>query len=206
MKLLVFVRPPSIYHFILFQLLIRIPCIWFPAPFSSISLYLLPLYTITLTLLPPPPLLLPGPGPPLPTAFSYPRPWHPHRILAYTHNRLRNNLFCDSIVTLQNILTHLQKYCLLHLYIKWRLLKNPIHLPLWLPPSDISGYLVLNPPRAQPMQGVITHVYNPKISTAFTTAFKNTPNTLGLYPYLLSILAKWAQIYRDLRRLHKTDR
>ena len=35
--------------------------------------------------------------------------------------------------------------------------------------------LCWNPPRARPMQGFITHVYNPKRSTACTTALKKNP-------------------------------
>ena len=42
--------------------------------------------------------------------------------------------------------------------------------------------LCWTPPRAWPMRGVITHVYDPKKSTACTTSFKNTPKPLDCTP------------------------
>ena len=44
---------------------------------------------------------------------------------------------------------------------------------------------VWNPPKVLPMRGVTTQVSAPKISTAWTTALKNNPDTQGVAPYLL---------------------
>ena len=45
------------------------------------------------------------------------------------------------------------------------------------------------------MQGVSTHVSDPKISTAWTTALKNNPDTLGLAPYCPRIFFSQAQLF-----------
>ena len=49
------------------------------------------------------------------------------------------------------------------------------------------------------MRGIITHVSNMKRSNACTTALKNIPDTLGMDPYLPSIISSRAQIFRDFR-------
>ena len=58
----------------------------------------------------------------------------------------------------------------------------------------MSVYRVLKPPSSRPIQGVITHTSDPKIITAFTTALKNIPNTLGFTLYFPKILNNRAQI------------
>ena len=64
----------------------------------------------------------------------------------------------------------------------------------YLPVIRLST-LFLNPLRDRPMRGVIYHVYDPKISTSFKTAFKKTPDTFGLAPSLPSNLVSQAQIF-----------
>ena len=49
-------------------------------------------------------------------------------------------------------------------------------------------HLVLEPPRTLPIQGVTTHVSNPKINTNCTMDYKNKPDTHDPHPYLLRIL------------------
>ena len=52
--------------------------------------------------------------------------------------------------------------------------------------------------------GVITHVYAPKIRTVCTTALKNIPDTLGLYPSLPGILDRRSQLFRAFLRFPTT--
>ena len=54
------------------------------------------------------------------------------------------------------------------------------------------------------MQGVTTHVSDPKSSTACTTALKNIPNYLGFAPYLTKILDRHAHIFFDISRFPTT--
>ena len=54
------------------------------------------------------------------------------------------------------------------------------------------------------MQGVITHVSAPKMSTACTTALKNIPETLGFAPSIPKILDIRAQLFLDFRRFPTT--
>ena len=53
---------------------------------------------------------------------------------------------------------------------------------------------------ACPMWGVITHISDPKLSTACTTALKNTPNTLGFSPYICKIIYNRTHIFLALCR------
>ena len=54
------------------------------------------------------------------------------------------------------------------------------------------------------MWGVITHVSSTKIKTALTNTLKNIPDTLGLAPYLPSILDSRSQIIQAFRRFPTT--
>ena len=71
-------------------------------------------------------------------------------------------------------------------------------------PVILMDTMCWNPTRAWPMRGVINHLSDRKISTAFTTSFKNTPETLELASYLPSILFRWAQLLRAFRRFPTT--
>ena len=51
------------------------------------------------------------------------------------------------------------------------------------------------------MREVINHISSQKISTACTTDFKNTPDTLGFTPSLLKILNRRSQIFLYFHRL-----
>ena len=55
------------------------------------------------------------------------------------------------------------------------------------------------------MWGVVTHVSDPKINTACTTALKNIPNTVGFTSSLLNILDNCAQLLLALRRFRTTS-
>ena len=66
--------------------------------------------------------------------------------------------------------------------------------------------LCWNPSIACPVWGVIIHIYDPKINTAYTTALKNTPDTLGFpplpsqeYQQLCSSLPLIMQVTHQLR-------
>ena len=51
------------------------------------------------------------------------------------------------------------------------------------------------------MRGVITHISDPKISTAFTTALKNIPDTLRFAPSLHNIIDNLTHLFLTLCRL-----
>ena len=55
-------------------------------------------------------------------------------------------------------------------------------------------------PRARTMQGVITHISEPKTSTACINVLKNIAGTLGLAPYLPNIIDICAQLFLAFRR------
>ena len=65
--------------------------------------------------------------------------------------------------------------------------------------------LCWNPPRARPIRGVITNVSAPKISNPYTTYLKNTLVTLGLAPYLTSIIDRCAQLFLAFRKPPTAD-
>ena len=65
--------------------------------------------------------------------------------------------------------------------------------------------LCWNPPRARTMRGVITHTFSPKSSTAWTTAFKKIPNTLGFYPSFTKVIGRCAHLFLALLIFPTTD-
>ena len=54
------------------------------------------------------------------------------------------------------------------------------------------------------MQGVRTHVSDPKINTACTTALNNTPDTLGSVLYRPMILVRRAQLFHAFLKFPTT--
>ena len=107
-------------------------------------------------------------------------------------------------MTLHNILSHLLETHILHCRLQRWVLPTPIHLPIMLPPSDPSGYPVLEPPQVPSHAGGHHPHLRSEENYCRTTAFKNTPNTLGLAPSLPSLLIRRAQLFRDLQRLLET--
>ena len=55
------------------------------------------------------------------------------------------------------------------------------------------------------MQGVTTYVYNPNRRNSCTTALRDIPETRGMAPSHLSILASHAQLFRSFQRFPTTD-
>ena len=80
----------------------------------------------------------------------------------------------------------------------------PHHISLVVSPlfTIISHVRIL--PGTVPYGVVITHVSDPKSSTAYITAFKNNPNTLGLAPSHHMILVRRAQLLCAFLRLSIT--
>ena len=54
------------------------------------------------------------------------------------------------------------------------------------------------------MRGFITHTYNPKIITAYTTSLNNIPNTRGFSPYCPNILDNHAYLLLTFIRFPTT--
>ena len=55
------------------------------------------------------------------------------------------------------------------------------------------------------MRGFIIHVSDPKISTAYTTALNNIPDTLGFSSSLPKIIYNRAQLFLAFRRFPTTS-
>ena len=55
------------------------------------------------------------------------------------------------------------------------------------------------------MRGVRTHISYPKINTAWTTALKKNPDTLGSYPSRPRILVNRAQLFRAFSKFPTTS-
>ena len=114
---------------------------------------------------------------------------HVSGILTEVHNRSRHNVLPYHILPPHDINIHLLRPYFLYSRLQWMVLPNSVQGPPGLLPYNLSGHPVLTPPHSsRTIQGVINHVSNPKISTAYTSSLKNIPNTCGVSPYCTNIL------------------